>query len=96
MPGRRQTLTDAASRPDATRDADDELQTWDCSAVAPTLGSFARQGMINNSPVAIARKIAARNAACRSLVARARARGVPIACALDPRTFAFGGGRALQ
>ena len=90
------TLTDAASRPATTRDQDDDLQTWDVSAVAPTLGSFARQFVLNNSPVAIARVIADHNANNRSVVAHARMCGEPIACApLKPLTFAVDGGRRV-
>ena len=90
------TLTDAASRPDAIRDESDDFRNWDVSAVAPTLGSLWRQGLFNNSPVAIARIIADHNASNRALVAHARARDEPYACALEPLTFAVDGGRAVN
>jgi hypothetical protein len=90
------TLTGAASRPATTRDQDDDLQTWDVSAVAPTLGSFARQGLFNNTPLVIARILATLNANNRAMVAHARARGEPIACALEPFTFAVDGGRRVS
>ena len=91
------TLTNAASRPAATIDADvDFVQSWDVSALAPTLGSFSRQGLLNNSPVAIARIIANYDANSRSLVARARARGAPVACALELTSFALAGGRLVN
>ena len=90
------TLTDAASRPDAIRDESDDFRNWDVSAVAPTLGSLWRQGLFNNSPVAIARTMAAYNANSRSLLAQASARGEPIACWLEPWTFAFDGGRVVN
>ena len=90
------TLTDAASRPDAIRDESDDFRNWDVSAVAPTLGSLWRQGLFNNSPVAIARVIADHNANNRSVVAHARMCGEPIACApLKPLTFAVDGGRRV-
>ena len=90
------TLTDTASRSDATVEEDDDLQTWDCLAIAPTLGSFSRQTMLNNSPVVIARILAALNASNRALVAHTSARGEPYACALEPWTLAFDGGRVLH
>ena len=54
-------LTDVGARRVTDLDADDDfVQSWDVSGVAPTLGSFARQALLHNSPVAIARIVAAR------------------------------------
>ena len=90
------TLTGAASRPATTRDQDDDLQSWDVSAAAPTLGSLTRQAVLNNNPVAIARIIAALNSTNRSLVAHASACDAPVACALEPWAFAVDGGRVVH
>ena len=90
------TLTDAGSRPDLTRDEDDDLQTLDVSDLAPTLGSLTRETVLNNSPLTFARVIAALNTANRSLAARASMCGEPIASALEPWAFALGGGRVVH